>query len=165
MKGLFSVLLAGLILVASGSARADDWKGQPDPSQFGLGALTGMGVIDNHVGFALLGAASKKILDTGFVSDVNNSVWIEAELGPVFISGSTAFAYSAHLRWDFIKDPTWTLYALGGLAGNITGTALGDHFELYPRFGVGAMMNLVENMSLRAEISHEFIVVGVNFAF
>ena len=125
--------------IEPGSTKADDFKGKDEPTEFDLGAMPGMGILDNHVGFALLGTASKKIVHRGFVPDITNSVSIEVEMGPLFVSGGTAFQYSGHLRWDFIKDSMWTLYALAGLGGDITCASLGDRFELYPRFGMGAM--------------------------
>lgn len=149
--------------IEPGTETAPDWKGNPDNTEFGLGVLTGAGILDNHVGWALLGTASKKIVHRGFVPDINDSVSIEIEMGPLLISGSAAFQYSGHLRWDFEKDTWWTLYALGGLGGAVTGASLGDRFELYPRFALGAMWKIGQNFSMRGELSHEFIGVGIVF--
>jgi hypothetical protein len=155
------------VLFASSIARADiataDFKGKDDTSEFGVGALAGMGILDNHAGFALLPTLAKKIVNRGFVPDITNNVWIEVEAGPLFVSGGTAFTYSAHLRWNFDKDAQWTLYALGGLGGDVTGASLGDRFELYPRFALGAILRVAPNISLRGEISHEFIGLGILF--
>ena len=156
-------LACSLLAISEPARAAEDFKGKEDPSEFDLGAMGGMGILDNHVGFELLGTASKKIVHHGFVNDINNSVSIEVELGPLFVSGGTAFAYSAHLRWDFVKDTEWTFYALGGLGGDITGASLGDRVELYPRFGVGAMWKIGQNFNFRGEISHEFVGLGVVF--
>src|SRR4051812_17989063 len=119
MKNIAAFLLLAFPFIVSAHA-AEDWKGDPDPAQVHFGALLGLGVIDSNAGFAVLGTASKKIVQHGFSPDINNSVSIETQLGPLFVSGGTAFAYSAHLRWDFEKDLDWTFYALGGLAGHIT---------------------------------------------
>ena len=89
-----------------------------------------MGILDNHAGFALFPTVSKKIVHHGFIPDITNYVSIEIQGGPLFVSGGTAFIYSAHLRWDFDQDSQWALYGLGGLGGDITGAALGDDFEL-----------------------------------
>jgi hypothetical protein len=142
---------------------AEDFKGKDEPSEFGVGAMPGMGILDNHVGFSLLGTASKKIVRRGFVPDITNSVSIEVEMGPLFVSGGTAFQYSGHLRWDFVKDSVWTLYAIGGLGGFVTGASLGDRFELFPRFGAGAILKVAQNFGLRGEFSHEFVGVGILF--
>lgn len=162
MKNTLFSLVVTLSLVSVSAIANEDWKGKPDTSEFSAGALTGMGIIDNHVGFAIMGTVSKKIVKQGFIPDINNNVNVEAQMGPVFMSGGTAFMFSGHLRWDFIKDEEFTLYALGGAGGNITPASLGDRFELYPRFGVGAMWDkLKAPFVLRAELSHELIAVGV----
>jgi hypothetical protein len=141
----------------------EDWKGAPDPSGASFGGLAGLGVVDSSGGFAVLGTASTKIAKDGWLADVNESVSAEGAAGAVFFSGSSVFAYSLHLRWDFKKDETWTFYALGGVGGNIQGSDLGSHFELFPRFGVGTFYDAGLPFLIRGELSHELIAVGVNF--
>ncbi len=160
-----SLLVPAMAGTGASAHAADDFKGPSVPDVVSVGGMTGLAVIDSRAAFTVLGHAARKILDRGFVNDLNDSVWIEGEAGPAFTSGSTAFVYSLHLRWDFVKDATWTFYALAGLGGDVTPAGLGDHFELFPRFGVGAMLHLLENLSLRAELSHELIVAGVQFGF
>lgn len=146
--------------VQSGSASAEDWKGPSDPADLHLGAFLGLGVLDSSAGFLISGTASKKIVRRGFVEDINNSVSVELQPGVLFVRSSSAFVYSAHLRWDFQKDDHWTLYALGGLGGAITSSALGNRFILLPRFGVGAFYQIHPIFALRAELSREVIAVG-----
>ncbi len=150
--------------VGSFAFAAEDWKGQPPSQEFTLGGLFGLGIVDSSGGASVLGSVAKKILNQGFVPDINNQVYVEAEVGPLFTSGTTVFFYSGHLRWDFQKDDLWTFYALGGLAGDVTGAKLGDHWELYPRVGVGALWNIGMNWSVRGEVSHELIAVGINWS-
>lgn len=145
---------------ASGSGAAD-WKGADERAEVHLGGLMGMGTIDSQAGFVVLGTASKKIIHHGFVPDIANSVSVEIQAGPLFVYSTTVFAYSAHLRWDFQKDERWTIYALGGLAGNVTGGGLGSRFILLPRFGIGSFIRLNEWIYLRGELSREVIGVGV----
>lgn len=158
--------LAGLALIAFATwawvahAETEDWKGNPDLSEFTFSLMTGAGIIDSSVGLAVAGAASKKIVRQGFVPDINNTVFIEALLGPVFVAGSAQFSYSTHLRWDFIRDEEWTFYALGGLGGYFTGQSMGNQSLLYPRFGSGVFWNISEYVTLRGELSHEFMVLG-----
>ncbi|MDR3606890.1 MAG: hypothetical protein P4M08_05850 [Oligoflexia bacterium] len=140
---------------------SEDWKGSANPSDFNFSALGGIGVIDDyHAGFSLIGAVAKKILDRGFVPDINNQVFIEGEIGPVFVAGNTAWFYSVHGRWDFTLNPDWTFYALGGVGGSAQGSGLGSHTVFFPRIGAGAMMSINEQVALRFELSHELIVVG-----
>lgn len=167
MKKLITLLaaLTSLSFASASAHAAEAWKGVPSDKEFSAGAMAGLGVIDATAGFSLLGTVAKKIVKQGFVPDLNDSVWVEFEGGPFFAKGSVAFAYSAHLRWDFVKDDDWTFYAVGGLGGNVTGKDLGDRWELFPRFGVGTMARLNQEIAIRAELSHEFVVVGANFFF
>ncbi len=144
---------------------AEDWKGKPETAQWSLGVLTGLGIVNATPGFAIMGAAAKKIVEGGFIPDINNSVWIETEMGPVLAKGSVAFQFSGHLRWDFVRNEEWTFYALGGFGGSSTGSQLGDKFEFYPRFGVGALWKIFADFSFRGEVSHELTVVGAQFDF
>jgi hypothetical protein len=139
-----------------------DWKGTPEPSPFSLGALAGFGLVNYTGGFTLLPTASAKIAKDGWLADVNDAVSIEAGLGPIFITGATSLFYTAHLRWDFQKDRNWIFYAIGGVAGFNTSTALGDDFQIFPRFGVGAMYDMQLPVLFRFELSHELIALGVN---
>lgn len=170
--GVIGLLLSSQLAMAAGGAipavipvAPEDWKGEADTNTYRLGALAGLGIIDSTAGFALLGTASRKIVTRGFSPEINNSVWLELQAGPLFISGGTAFAYSTHLRWDFHRTNEWTYYALGGLSGHITGEALGSRFLLFPRFGLGLLKELTANMAIRAELSHEFITAGASWFF
>jgi hypothetical protein len=158
---LLSAPLPALAAPALGTV--EDWKGKVDPSDLSLGALAGMGILDSSAGFALLGTLSKKIDYDGWVPDIANSVSLEAEAGPLWVSGATAFQYSLHLRADFQRDADWTFYALGGLGGNVTPRVLGDRFILFPRFGIGAFYNVAgTSIAIRGEVSHELIAAGVH---
>ena len=143
----------------------EDWKGTPSISEMDAGFLLGMGVLDSSAGFALLGTFSKKIVHQGFVPEINNSVSLEVQAGPLFVSSATAFAYSLHLRWDFTKDSDWTFYSLAGVAGHITGEDLGSRFLLFPRVGLGAFHSTSLGFLVRGEISHEFLTVGLTWPF
>jgi hypothetical protein len=150
-------------VVPMSASTGEDWKQTTLPPLYHLGVLTGLGVVDSYGGFALLGTASMTVIDHGLIPEVSDSVAAELELGPVFTSGYTAFWYSAHMRWDFRKDSDWSFYALAGLAGNDTPEALGGHFEIWPRIGLGSIWKISSNVSMRAELSHEFTGVGVVF--
>jgi hypothetical protein len=143
----------------------EDWKGASEKSDWSAAALMGLGIVNATPGFAIMGAVARKIVDRGFVPDINDSVWIEAELGPVIAKGSAAFQFSGHLRWDFVQNEDWTFYALGGFGGSSTGEKLGDKFEFYPRFGAGALWKIFADFNVRGEVSHELVVLGAQFEF
>lgn len=146
-------------------AQEEDWKGKPDPQEFTVGVLTGMGIVDSKAGLSVLGTVSRKVVEPGFAPDINNGVSIELAAGPLFASGETTLFYSTHLRWDFRKTAEWGLYALGGLAGYTANSQIGNPFEFFPRFGIGTFWRLQDTFWLRAEVSHEFTGVGLNLAF
>ncbi|MCM2278804.1 MAG: hypothetical protein NDJ89_12080 [Oligoflexia bacterium] len=145
------------------AASGEDWKGAPEEARFGAGLLTGLGLVDATAGFGVLIAGSHNVMPEGFIPDINDAGWAELVLGPTFLSGSNAFFYSTHLRWDFVRNADWSFYSLGGIAGYITDSALGNSFEIFPRLAAGAFWKLSQSVHLRGEISHEVIGLGVNF--
>ncbi|OFZ18272.1 MAG: hypothetical protein A2X94_07495 [Bdellovibrionales bacterium GWB1_55_8] len=173
MRKFIAQIAGGLFLsialsanFASAEEAEENWKGASDPAQFHLGALTGLGILDSSAGFEVLGTLSRKIVPQGFVPDISNSVSIEIQAGPIFIHSTTAFSYSAHLRWDFRKDAAWTFYSVAGLGGSITGESLDNRFLLFPRFGAGVIRTFNENApSIRFEVSHERLSLGAIWGF
>jgi hypothetical protein len=105
------------------------------------------------------------MIEKGFAPDISNQVFVELQAGPFTTSRGSAFLYSAHLRWDLMLNQDWIFYGLGGLGGNKQGADLGNQFQLLPRFGVGALLNLERQthlpVDLRGELSRELIAVGV----
>ncbi len=145
-----------------GNTEGEEFKGAPPTEVLKLGVMGGLGIVDARgaLGFAV--APSYKVVDHGFVEDINNQVFAEMTLGGDFFGGESAFLYSAHLRWDFVRNSKWTYFALGGLGGNAIGGEDG-RWSLAPRFGIGGFYRLDSRMAIRAEISHEFTGVGVSF--
>ena len=140
------------------------WKGADPTRDFVFSTMGGLGVINNSAGFGFVGAVSKKIVNHGFVPDISNQVFIEVEAGPVFTGSANPFWFSTHLRWDFHKDSLWSLFALGGATGQVVGTGAGtSQFNLFLRTGIGAFYHFNEQVSLRAEFSHEFTGLGVTW--
>lgn len=143
----------------------EDWKGADPTHEVMFSAMSGLGVINSSAGFGLVGAISKKIVNHGFVPDISNQVYIEAEMGPVFSNSANPFWFSTHLRWDFHKDSNWSLFALGGTTGQIVGTGAGSsQFNLFLRTGIGAFYHINEQLSVRGELSHEFTGLGVSWS-
>lgn len=141
----------------------EQWKGKPYDSQIQLGGMAGMSVVGASLGFTVLATGAFKIIHQGFLDDVNDQVHIELAAGPLFLAGSVGLMYGAHMRWDFHKNDIWSFYALGGFGGIIIGPSLARTFEFYPRFGIGALWNLFDTISFRAELSHEFTGLGIVF--
>ncbi len=158
-----AAVVSALLLNGADLRAEEDWKGKADTHDFSAGFLTGLGIVDSKAGVSVLGTVSRKIVEPGFAPDINNGVSIELEAGPLFTSGSSTFFYSAHLRWDFRKSEDFVLYALGGLAGFTSSSALGNPFEFFPRFGVGTLWKVHDLFSIRAEASHELVAAGLNF--
>ncbi|MGE4233288.1 MAG: hypothetical protein AB7F43_08170 [Bacteriovoracia bacterium] len=157
------VLIALLTVALTRFSLAEDWKGEASSKQLSMSAMAGVGVVDGMAGPGLVATFAKKIVHKGFAPEINNQVHLEGAFGPTFIRGETPLLYSAHLRWDFQKDLNWTLYAVGGLGGVILPSAMGGGVELFPRFGIGIYLYLRDEISLRAELSHEFSGAGVSF--
>ncbi len=139
------------------SEPAKDWKGRPDAAVVHAGVVGGLGIVRGEVGFALTGSFSKMILPHGFIEDINNQASIETELGGVFGSNFSAFTYSLHLRWDFLKDTDWTFFAMGGVGGDVVG---GSNLS-FPRVGMGLFRRFNDFLLFRAEVSHEVVAVGM----
>jgi hypothetical protein len=157
-----SFWIAGLTL--SLESRAEPYKGSLSPRIADFSVMTGLGLVDSSAALSVLATASRKIVEQGFVSDLNNQVFAEIALGSGFLKGHSAFVYSTHLRWDFERDSDLRLFALGGLSGTATGSGLGDRWTLTPRFGIGAFLPLSflsEEFRLRLEVSHDFVGGGL----
>ncbi len=159
-----SAVLASILGLSSGVAMAEDYKSYHPPNNFTLGASTGFGLIDTHGGLSVVGNIAAKVVRDGFVPDIVNPVFLELQVGPVFVSGATFWFYSTHLRWDFVKDEKWTFFALGGFAGNGGDNKYGDRFAFHPRFGVGAFYAM-DMLDLRFDFSREVINFGVVLPF
>jgi len=153
------------LLFTQFAAAAEDWKGESPKHEMTAGGMAGLGILGGSAGVAIMGSVAKKIVNRGFVSDINDQVFVEVAAGPLFISGSTVFVYSTHLRWDFYRDEVLAPYAIGGLGGHVTGAALGSTWALFPRFGAGVLWKVAQMFSVRAEVSHEFTGAGVQVAF
>lgn len=149
---------------AVAASTGEDYKSVHPNNSFTGGISAGFGLVDTHGGFTLIGNLAAKVVQDGFIPDIVNPVFLEAEFGPVYVSGATFWMYSTHLRWDFVKDARWTLFALGGFGGNFGANRYGDRMALHPRFGVGAFYAL-DTIDMRFEFSHEVITVGASVPF
>ncbi len=175
--GVLGFSLSGAILLASGGVLelpgfADDFKGEPVKTQFMVGANAGAAVVGANWGFGFLANASTQIIKEGFIPDVTDSVstelgvgsaWIPANASATGSSNGTFLTFSAHLRWDFVKDERWVLFALGGVGGHSSCATCRVDFGLYPRFGAGVFYRASNLVWVRGDVSHEATMVGVEF--
>lgn len=164
-----AVALLGIINSSRSLAVESDWNWPLPTHDWTLGAVPGVATINTNTGFSIQFAAARKLINKGFAPDISNQVFAEIQAGPFTSSGGSALLYSAHLRWDLILNSDWTFYALGGLGGSKTGASLGNDFQLLPRFGIGALLDLQKQthlpLALRGELSRELIGIGAQFRF
>jgi len=164
MKKLFAPFVLFLFYFSSHAAvSSKPWQGARPAHRFSVGTLAGIGITGAFGGPTLLANAGFVIMPEGLVPDMNNQLLIEIEAGPQFLPGSVLMPFSGHVRWDFHYDDFWTFYALGGIGGVIKDSSYASQWELFPRFGVGAFWHFFVNFSFRAELSHEFVGLGVAF--
>jgi len=150
-------------LIEDDAELMEDWKGKPREHSTEVGAMTGLGVYDGAVGASLFVGGSEKILHDGLIDGVNDQFFGEIYLGSVFLSEGSVFQYALQGRWDFHRNDTWSVYAMGGLGGTITGKSLDDSWRLAPRFGVGTFYELNPKVKLRAEVSHDLMILGAAY--
>jgi len=161
MKKLFYSFIFAFVLFSQSGLSAEDYKTYRPSDSVRLGVSGGMGLINTTPGLLILPSISTVIAREGWIPEIVNPVSIEGQLGPMFAKGQTLWMYSAHLRWDFVKDELWTLFALGGVGGNFyDNTKFGSDFAFHPRFGVGAFYDMGAFL-YRAELSPEAITFGL----
>ena len=162
-KTLRLFILSGLISFSplfGATAAPEDWKGAQRESNLTLGSSAGIAIVDGSVGFSLLGAAGLKIVHHGFISeDINDQVFAEVQMGPVMVKSTTGFLLSAHARWDFHRNETLTLFAVGGVSGLV----ISQTSQFFPRFGLGCFYRFTDLVSLRVDFSHEWVTAGASF--
>jgi len=150
-------------------ASAEDWKGHTEVSPLEFGLMAGSSFYGSSANFGVLASGAYLINKNGFVTDLDDRVWAEVELGPTFFSvggtDHTGLQYNAQLRWDFTYNEYWTVYALGGLGGFSLPNAVGGYLTLHPRFGVGAEYQTKTALLFRGEVAADFLGVGVAFNF
>ncbi|MFN7685001.1 MAG: hypothetical protein ACK5QT_06275 [Oligoflexia bacterium] len=160
---------AAPVPAAAPLALHEDWQWPSPTHDWTVAVLPGVATINSTTGFSLQIAGAYKLLDKGFAPEMNNQVFLEVQAGPFSVSNGSALLFSTHIRWDFVLNGDWTFYGLGGLGGNKTSSSLGGDFQLLPRFGVGAILNIERQtlvpVDLRAELSREFVALGAQMRF
>lgn len=148
-----------------GSVSTDEyWKGPRSQHEWDFSFSSGLGLLASDAGIPIVLSVAKKVVHEGFVPDINNQVFIEAQTGPLFIKSESVWLYSAHLRWDFEQDERFRYFAMAGLGGNFVPKALGNRSEFFPRVGLGMFYSLTKELKARVDVSHEWITAGVTLA-
>lgn len=146
---------------ANTSPSEGPWKGKSPDAMFQFSGLAGLSRIGSNVGFGLNGLAAIRMLQDGFIDGINDQVFVEFMMGPIFLPGATMIALGGHLRWDLHRDEFWAFYGLAGFHATVGSTVGLGTFNF--RSGIGAFWNLFEFLSFRAELSHEHMAVGVTY--
>lgn len=140
------------------------WKGPRSTHDWDFSFSSGLGLLSGNAGIPMIVSGAKKIDHEGFVPDINNQVFIEAQTGPLFIKSETVWLWSAHLRWDFERDEQFRYFAFAGLGGNFVPKSLGDRSEFFPRVGLGMFYSITKELKARVDVSHEWVTAGVTLA-
>ena len=163
------LLVTVFLSIPSSVFAGEPWKGRTEVRPVELGIMSGMAIYGNEANWGILPSVAYLIKDHGFADDLDNRVWVELQAGPTFFSSAnstqTGFQHSIHLRWDFNYNEKWTFYGLGGFGGYGLPKYRGSSFTIHPRFGAGAEYQTKAPFLFRAEVSAEFIGLGVAFNF
>ncbi len=131
----------------------------------------GLGYWNN---ISIHGRYSYRILDQGFLPDINNSISLEGGLGSTYYGNIAAgtnvvgLTFVAVARWDLQYDPTWIFFGNVGLSYTAvinasTSDVRGGGF--FPALGIGAMYNMQPEWALRADFSYQFLGAGIVYRF
>jgi opacity protein-like surface antigen len=162
---IFAIGVVPPLAHAQTAQSQEPWKGASPQTDGTLTVMPGMSINGTDVELAIVGAAAKRIIERGFVPDINDQVFLEVMLGPSITGDFTAWFYGVNLRWDFHYNEDWGIYGLGGLGGVIVDANVGNDTSVHPRFGVGYLKALGSSMKFRAEAQSDFVGAGLMFLF
>ncbi len=147
------------------------FKGLPFPQQ--QNASLGIG-IDYFDSLGIQSRYAYRILDKGFIEDVNDSFYIEGGAGLTFYgtinsqTHVTGFNLIATARWDFQYNPEWTMFADLGFGFNPVSKV--DNKDVpgggfFPAIGVGTIYSVTDTMGIRFDLSYQFLGIGLLYRF
>ena len=156
---------------SSSTRDLDYFKGEPFPQTNSLFLGLGLNYFNS---FGIQARYATRIVDKGFIPDINNSFYIEGGFGLTFYgtqgtqSGITGLNVIATGRWDFQFIPEATFFAdlglgFNGVSNNAASQVSGAN--LFPAFGVGAMFNFTSEWAARADLSYQFFGAGLLHRF
>ena len=147
------------------------FKGLPFPQRQNISAGLGVDYFDS---FGIQTRYAYRIIDDGFIDDVNDSFYIEGGLG-LTMYGSvnsnpsvTGFNVLASVRWDFQYNPEWTMFAdLGFGINSVSKVKNGDvpGGGFFPAIGVGTIYSMNETTGIRFDLSYQFLGLGIFYRF
>ena len=174
---LSTLFLASIVFAAevdSQNTSEEAWKGPANETHSYVGLLAGFGMMKNSLVMPTRVLYGYKVLNRGFVPDINNQVHLEAAMGPVFLldSDETAWSGSVGARWSFFYSPSVVYYALGGLKLQFINDKLKktapdwlNTISVSPSLGIGAAYEAARNFWLRAEYGYDLFSLGFFVAF
>ncbi|MBI3541836.1 MAG: hypothetical protein HY075_00990 [Deltaproteobacteria bacterium] len=147
------------------------FKGNPPPESSNL--FFGFGR-DFWDAWGLQGRFAYRVLDKGFVPELNNSIYLEGGVGMTFYGsrggqdGVTGFSLLATVRWDFQLNDYVIFFA--DLGAGYTGVSNSKQdfvkgANLWPALGVGAIVNVTNEWAVRGDLSYQFLGVGLLHRF
>jgi hypothetical protein len=147
------------------------WKGKPFPqtNNFFFGA--GLNYFDN-LGFQ--GRYAVRLMPQGPIPDMTNSIWFEGGLGLTFYgtkraqTGVTGIDAVVTGRWDFQLDPNWTFFGDLGVGYNAVSNDRQDDVKgggFFPAVGVGVIASITVDWAIRADLSYQFLGLGLSHRF
>ena len=144
------------------------FKGAPVPQSNEIYVGTGFNYWNS---FGLQARYAARLLDKGFIPDLNNPFYLEGGIGLTLYgtqggqSGVTGFNFIVTGRWDFQMDPSWIFFANLGFGFNAVSSGQSSAVRgggLYPAAGVGAIYNLGgTDWAARADFSYQFLGAGI----
>lgn len=161
---ILTIINAAILQKAYSEEKTEYWKGSTSPEMVNFTLMTGNGTAGYPNAFTLMSMVAVKMMDRGFLDEINNQVFIEGEIGPHFVTSSPNWLVGARIRWDFEMNLLWRFYAAGGAGFVIPNSDTKAPFPFYPRIALGTFIQFNAYWKLRAEVSHEFTGVGLTFA-
>lgn len=147
------------------------FKGLPFAQKQNISAGIGVDYFDS------LGVQTRyayRILDTGFIDDVNDSFYLEGGAGLTFYgtvnsqTHVTGFNLIATARWDFQYNLEWTMFANLGFGFNAVSKVENRDVPgggFFPAIGVGTVYSVTEEMGIRFDLSYQYLGIGLLYRF
>lgn len=148
------------------------FKGSPMPQNMDAAVGIGFGFFDS---FGLQSRAGYRLLEEGFIPDLNDALFVEAGLGLTMYgsqknySNVTGFHLASQIRWDFNYNQDWVIFSTLGFGYNFVSNVNRNKDMAgggpFPTIGAGVMYNIEKNWLARFDLSYQFLGVGMGYRF